>query len=142
MKRTVSTQEELGTRLADARKAAGVTQAELASQVGLDRTALVKIENGSRRVDSLELSRIAVALKRPIDWFLVPPPRLVASRRAAQVSIEPDADLQLELLARDVEQLVELGAVRLPETARSPGAVKNVAQAERAAAAARRRGSE
>ncbi|MGC4113161.1 MAG: XRE family transcriptional regulator [Myxococcales bacterium] len=138
MKRNAPSLKELGSRLADARKAAGLTQADLAREVGLDRTAVTKIETGARSVDSLELSRIAAALKRPVDWFLFPSPRLVASRRKAlDVSNERPADVQLEMLARDVEQMIEMGALRLPDVLRPAGAVKTVEDAERAARGAR-----
>ena len=113
MKRSVRSLAELGTRLAEARKAAGMT-ADLGTRAQLDRTAITKIESGSRNVDSLELSRIAAILRRPIDWFLVPPPPIVVSRRAAlDIATEREADVQLELLARDVEQLVDMGALKL-----------------------------
>jgi len=80
-----------------------MTQADLAARARLDRTAITKIESGGRNLDSLELSRIAAILRRPIDWFLVPPPPVVVSRRAAlDVATEREADVQLELLARDV----------------------------------------
>ena len=49
----------IGARLAVARKAAGLTQEDLASAVGLDRTAVTKIEAGVRSLDALELARIA-----------------------------------------------------------------------------------
>ncbi|HEY3445472.1 MAG TPA: XRE family transcriptional regulator [Myxococcales bacterium] len=138
MKQKVPTLQELGSRLAEARKASGLTQADLAREVGLDRTAVTKIESGTRSVDSLELSRIAAALQRPVDWFLVLPPPLVASRRAAlDVSSERPADVQLEMLARDVEQMIELGAVQLPDVARPAGTVRTVEDAERAAGIAR-----
>lgn len=138
MKRNAPSPEEFGSRLAVARKASGLTQADLAREVGLDRTAVTKIESGARRVDSLELSRIASALQRPIDWFLTPSPRRVASRRAAlDVSNERPADVQLEMLARDVEQMIELGAIRLPDVARPAGTVRTVEDAERAAYTAR-----
>ncbi len=138
MKRQVRSLAELGARLAEARKAAGLTQADLGARAQLDRTAITKIESGHRNVDSLELSRIATILRRPIDWFLVPPPPVVMSRRAAlDVSADREADVQLELLARDVEQLAQLGALKLPEAARRGGPVKTLAEAERAAQAAR-----
>ncbi|AEH10829.1 helix-turn-helix domain protein [Candidatus Protofrankia datiscae] len=38
----------IGRRIADARERSGLTQAELASAVFLDRSALTKIENGAR----------------------------------------------------------------------------------------------
>lgn len=139
MKRNVPSLQELGSRLAEARRASGLTQADLAREVGLERTAVTKIENGTRGVDSLELSRIAAALERPVDWFLLLPPPLVASRRAAlDVSNERPADVQLEMFARDVEQLIELGAFQLPDVAHPAGAVRTVEDAERAARKARR----
>lgn len=51
---------DLGAALADARQARGLTQDELATAVGLDRTYLAKIEAGSsvRRLD-----RLLVALR-------------------------------------------------------------------------------
>lgn len=138
MKRNAPSLKELGSRLADARKATGLTQADLAREVGLDRTAVTKIESGARGVDSLELSRIATALGRPVDWFLVPSPPLVASRRAAlDVSNERPADVLLELLARDVEQMVAMGTFRLPVVEHPTGTVTTVADAERAARTAR-----
>ena len=51
----VSSQADLGRRIAAAREEAGATQAELAASIGLERTALVKIEagtGGSRRLSS------------------------------------------------------------------------------------------
>ena len=60
----------LGRRIAEARRQAGLPQAELARAISLDRTAISKIESGQRRVGSLELEGIARALNRPIQWFL------------------------------------------------------------------------
>lgn len=40
----------IGRRIADARGRAGLTQEELARAIGLDRSALAKIETGIRRV--------------------------------------------------------------------------------------------
>ncbi|MHB1846071.1 MAG: helix-turn-helix domain-containing protein [Deltaproteobacteria bacterium] len=136
--RHVTSLEELGARLSGARKGAGLTQADLGQRVGLDRTAITKIEAGSRGVDALELSRIASVLERPADWFLSLSPPLVASRRAAlDVSNEQGADVQLELLARDVEQLLELGMPPLPNAPRPLSPVRDVEGAEQAANAAR-----
>lgn len=56
--------------MAAARKAAGVTQASLARDAELDRTAVSKIESGRRAISSLELVAIARALGRPLQWFL------------------------------------------------------------------------
>lgn len=56
------TQQELGQRIADARRAKRWTQGELAGRVGLDQAAVSRIETGSRTVSSLELAELAEAL--------------------------------------------------------------------------------
>lgn len=60
----------LGARIAAARRAARLTQADLARAASVDRTALSKIERGHRNVGSLELVRIATALREPVDRLL------------------------------------------------------------------------
>lgn len=54
--------ELLGRILAAAREARGVKQSEAAARLGLPPSHLSKIENGSRRVDPVELVRIAEAI--------------------------------------------------------------------------------
>jgi DNA-binding XRE family transcriptional regulator len=49
------TQETLGARLREARTNAQLSQDEAAAAVGLDRTALLKIEKGTRAVSGTEL---------------------------------------------------------------------------------------
>jgi ribosome-binding protein aMBF1 (putative translation factor) len=53
------TQQEIGQRIADARRARRWTQGELAARVGLDQTAVSRIETGVRAVSSLELAELA-----------------------------------------------------------------------------------
>jgi predicted nucleotidyltransferase/DNA-binding XRE family transcriptional regulator len=65
-----------GRRIAEARRAKGLTQEALAAAVSLDRTALSKIEAGRRNLSSSELGRVARVLDRPLDWFLAEPPDL------------------------------------------------------------------
>lgn len=132
---TIQSLAELGSRFAAARKANGLTQAELGQEVGLDRTAITRIEAGQRGVDALELARIASALRRPIDWFLIAPPPAVVSRRAQRDSDgEGQADVELERLARDAELLIELAVLLPREPVRLPFQVETVDDAERAAA--------
>jgi Zn-dependent peptidase ImmA (M78 family)/transcriptional regulator with XRE-family HTH domain len=56
------TQQELGQRLADARRGKGWTQGQLAERVDLTQTAVSRIETGTRAVGSLELAELAEAL--------------------------------------------------------------------------------
>ncbi len=132
--------EELGNRVVRARKDAGLTQAELASAVELERTAITKIENGQRTVDSLELARLASALRRPIAWFVATPPPSVVSRRAER-EVSRFEDVQLEMLAQDVEQIIALGALNPPALSALSATsqpVASIAETEVVAQAARR----
>ncbi|QIN84644.1 ImmA/IrrE family metallo-endopeptidase [Rubrobacter tropicus] len=53
------TQEELGGRLRRARERAGYTQEEAGRAIGLDDTAVAKMERGKRGVGALEVKRLA-----------------------------------------------------------------------------------
>lgn len=55
-----------------ARKAAGLSQEDLALEAGLDRTYISQVERGKRNVTVVVLARIAGALKMPPDRLLVP----------------------------------------------------------------------
>jgi HTH-type transcriptional regulator/antitoxin HipB len=52
----------LGSVLARARERAGVKQSDAAAKLGLPASYLSKIENGTRRVDVVELIQIADAI--------------------------------------------------------------------------------
>jgi Zn-dependent peptidase ImmA (M78 family)/DNA-binding XRE family transcriptional regulator len=135
---TLTSWSDLGARLAEARKAARLSQAELAAAVQLERTAVTKIEAGERKLDSLELARAARVLRRPIDWFVTPSLPAVVSRRKSREAIEESqADVLLESLARDVKLLIELRLLEPPQVAR-PRAIEGVESAEAAARELRR----
>lgn len=124
---------EVGARVAQARKVAQLSQAELANAVRLERTAITKIEAGERKLDSLELARIAVVLKRSIEWFVSPPLPAVISRRVRRESDdESRADAVLDGLARDLRLLVELKTLD-PPAGPQLLAVESLETAERAA---------
>jgi Zn-dependent peptidase ImmA (M78 family)/DNA-binding XRE family transcriptional regulator len=100
----VVTQADLGRRIADARTEAGMTQADLAAGIGVERTALVRMESGERKVSATELVVIARALGRPVDWFFTESPPAVVSRRRdpAVGGFSRALDRALEDAARDV----------------------------------------
>ncbi|KAB8165785.1 helix-turn-helix domain-containing protein [Streptomyces sp. 3MP-14] len=107
---------EVGERIAEARLAAGLSQGELAARVGLDRTAVVRVEAGERRVSALELSRLGEALGVPIGHFLSRPPASLVSRRTALEEVSDEAsrtryrlDARLEEHARNARWLVDEG---------------------------------
>jgi Zn-dependent peptidase ImmA (M78 family)/transcriptional regulator with XRE-family HTH domain len=98
----------MGVRIAEARGRAGLTQAQLAAATSLDRSALAKIENGTRRVSALELARIADAVDERIEWFVTDaPPAVVSHRNMLEPgTASPAIDRLIERLAREVEFLL------------------------------------
>jgi transcriptional regulator with XRE-family HTH domain len=129
--------EDVGERMRVARLTAGLTQEELGAKAGLDRTMIVKIESGNRRIDAMELIRLSSALQVPMDFLLRPVP-LVLSHRASVVADDVDTeaakesgrlDLALAAWLHDVRQMVELGVLQ-PEP---PVRVETVVTSEAAA---------
>lgn len=59
----------LGDRLREARKYLGLKQEEVASYLKIPRTALTDIENGQRRVEAIELTRLAKLYRQPVAFF-------------------------------------------------------------------------
>jgi len=96
----------IGERVAQARIDAGLTQVQLASAVGVDRSALAKIETGSRGVSAVELVAIARELHRRIEWFVEPAPPAIVSYRATSEVATQAIDVELERIVRDVEFVV------------------------------------
>ncbi len=60
---------ELGRRISEARKAAFLSQKELAQYLQLPRSAISLMENGKRTINSLELLKIADILNKDILFF-------------------------------------------------------------------------
>ncbi len=56
-------------RLVDARKLAGLSQADAAERLGKTRVYVSKCETGERRVDVVELANFAHIYQQPITFF-------------------------------------------------------------------------
>lgn len=61
---------ELARRLREAREYVNLSQQFVAEQTGIPRSAISDIERGTRRVESLELKRLAELYRMPIGFFL------------------------------------------------------------------------
>jgi transcriptional regulator with XRE-family HTH domain len=59
----------LGERLREAREYLGFSQEEVATFLGVPRSALSLMETGQRKVDALELKKLAALYKRPVGYF-------------------------------------------------------------------------
>ncbi|MEO9593590.1 helix-turn-helix domain-containing protein [Rhodopirellula bahusiensis] len=63
----------LGRRLKEARKNCGLTQQQVADELGIQRTAVVNIESGERALSTLELTKFARLYGRTISELLNEP---------------------------------------------------------------------
>jgi transcriptional regulator with XRE-family HTH domain len=58
-------------RLVEARRTAGLTQGEVSMRMKRARTYISKCEIGERRVDFVELVRLARIYRKSLDFFVV-----------------------------------------------------------------------
>jgi len=114
----------LGAKLKQARVARGLKQDEVAEKLGLVRTTLVAMEQGTRRITARELVELAKLYGRSIsDWLgeeappslpLVPqfrlPPHL---KRLTEQDVQGSVE-QLDSLAQDYLSLEKLNGTQLP----------------------------
>ncbi|GIU96028.1 MAG: DNA-binding protein [Gaiellaceae bacterium] len=117
------TRTDLGRRIASAREAAGLSQTDLAQQIGLSQSAMSRIESGLRGVDSIELAEIARVLDVAVLDLLETRPLAQELRVAARAqgiadsaSLERAVDRVVELVRLD-DLLGELG---LPDEQAAP----------------------
>lgn len=103
---------QIGARIREARDLSGLSQEDVARELRIDRSAMMRMESGERKVSALELSQLATILDVPLRYFLSETHSRVVSRR----SMAPeDADapsrvmwrleLSLDEHARDVALL-------------------------------------
>lgn len=69
------TNEEIGSRIREARKRAGLSEEAFAEMLGLTQPTVSRIEAGKRTVGAAELVRIAEAVGRPAQAFLEAAPQ-------------------------------------------------------------------
>ena len=62
--------KRLGEKLRDSRKYIGLNQEDVAQYLKIPRTALGEIENGQRKVEAIELTRLAKLYKQPVSYFI------------------------------------------------------------------------
>jgi transcriptional regulator with XRE-family HTH domain len=91
----------LGNRLRTSRDYLGFSQDEVASHLGISRSALSNIESGQRKVDALELKRLAALYQRPIAYFTGD----VIAEASMPADVEHLARQAKELSSKDREEL-------------------------------------
>lgn len=75
------------TRLKEARLEAGLKQVAVGKALGKPHSFISKVEQGERRLDVVELHRLAQIYGKPYEFFI--PPKLL--RRKPSDSEQPDA---------------------------------------------------
>ncbi|MFJ8911448.1 ImmA/IrrE family metallo-endopeptidase [Amycolatopsis sp. NPDC102389] len=136
----------MGERVRESRLAAGMSQAGLASAVGLERTKIAKIESGGRQIDALELAKLAAALKVPMGHFLREQPPIL-SRRTSLVEDTDSAlsrdsyrlEAKLTAWLDDIRQMVALDLLKPGKAAVYDRVVTDAQGAREAALWLRRR---
>ena len=119
-----------------------MTQEALADAVGLNRTAVTRLERGERKLNVTELVAVAAALGQPLSYFVADPVPAVVSRRrdtAHAHSTTRLLDLRLEQFALDVREMLAMELLRpvdRPVKARVP---RTHEEAEGTATTVRRR---
>ena len=113
------TQEQLSARLRETREYLGFSQQFVSGQTGIPRSAVSDIERGVRRVDALELQRLAKLYRYPVGYFLgvsaAEESDALAALRAATEDLD---DQDLAEIVRFASYLRTYGRA---ETRRHPG---------------------
>ena len=111
----------LPKRLRNARRDRGLTQEQVASDLGLSRTSMVALEKGERGVQPTELVALARMYGRPLDELLRPTPPVEDFVGQFRTSLSRSADNeQLEAVIREVERYADASLVEVAlETGRT-----------------------
>jgi transcriptional regulator with XRE-family HTH domain len=89
--------QRLGLRLKEVREYLNLSQQYVAERTGIPRSGVSDIERGVRKLDSLELNKLAGLYRRPVGYFLDEDPgaspgdhAIAALARAMRELDEPD----------------------------------------------------
>jgi transcriptional regulator with XRE-family HTH domain len=105
----------LGQRLRTSRDYLGFSQDEVAKHLSISRTALSNIESGQRKVDALELKKLAALYQRSIAYFTGD----VVAEAAMPADVEHLARQAQELSSKDREELTRFAAFLGSQTKRA-----------------------
>lgn len=91
---------QLGERLRQAREYLGLSQEDVATYLKVPRTALTGVESGQRRVEAIELKRLAELYRQPVSYFTgedaaaaLPADVAHLARAAAKLSVKDREEL-------------------------------------------------
>lgn len=84
---------EVGERLRQAREYVGLSQDDVATVLGLPRPSVTNMELGTRKVEALELNKLAKLYRRTLEYLLT------------GIEPAPEGTTQLTFLARSLKGL-------------------------------------
>jgi transcriptional regulator with XRE-family HTH domain len=101
LSRDETERRRIGEKLRRAREYLGFSQDEVATFLKLSRTAITNIESGQRKVEVLELKRLAELYRQPVGYFTgedeasasLPADVAVLARQAAKLSVKDREEL-------------------------------------------------
>ena len=96
--------QELGRKLRELRKDRSLTQADLASRIGIQQSDLCRMENGQYRISLETLVKLLAELEVPISEFLEEPAADLSSTELTLVHdfrrLSPDARKEVQHFVR------------------------------------------
>lgn len=98
--------QQLARRLREAREFTNLSQQFVSEQTGIPRSAISDIERGSRRVESLELKRLAELYRMPVDYLLGAAPAGELAGGAADPTVEALARTASEMGEAEREEVL------------------------------------
>src|SRR6266404_5557726 len=96
---------QLGARLQELRRDAGLTQQQLADQVGMARTTIVAIEKGERRLTPAEAISLAKTCRRPVSDLVSRKP--IVESFVPQFRSTQEYDSSVEEVGKELERFAE-----------------------------------
>lgn len=97
---SIEARKRLGSRLREARMYLGLKQGEVAQHLGIPRTTLSGIESGQRRIDAVELVRLAKLYELRVSYFTEEEPDTVETPDIAHLARQ-----SINLSAHDRKEL-------------------------------------
>jgi transcriptional regulator with XRE-family HTH domain len=91
----------IGQKVRQARREIGLTQETLASLLGITFQQVQKYESGQSRLSASRLRAVAIAVRKPIDYFYEP---FVI---APPASVRAEQELKIRELRRDGKRLID-----------------------------------
>ncbi len=102
MKREID-KRHIGSLIRIVRKAAGLSQMELAERVGISYQQIQKYEKGVSEISVSRLSQIAHALNIPLSRFVLDEERMMVSESVSPYGILSDNEIELLKLFRRIK---------------------------------------